>query len=86
MQKEAEYGKDWPDKPVNISATQPLYVPITHAQTACSQNDSITWLLDLAVGERRSVRSIILRVLATNFTAMHTSSMVRYPYTILQPF
>ncbi|KAJ7835578.1 cytochrome P450 [Mycena olivaceomarginata] len=38
-------------------------------------NDFISWLLDDAVGEERAVRNLVLRVLSTNFAAIHTTSM-----------
>jgi len=71
MKMEAEYGVDWPDKPVS-----PLKLGDNRLHTA-SQNDSITWLLEEATGEQRSMRNLILRLLMTNFVAMHSSSMVR---------
>ncbi|KAJ7167241.1 hypothetical protein C8R43DRAFT_945678 [Mycena crocata] len=39
-------------------------------------NDLISWLLELAEGDARSVPQIILRLLATNLVAIHTTSMV----------
>ena len=71
MKMEAEYGVDWPDKPVSA-----LKLGDNRLHTA-SQNDSITWLLEEAKGEQRSMRNLILRLLMTNFVAMHTSSTVR---------
>ncbi|KAG6829008.1 hypothetical protein H0H92_005985 [Tricholoma furcatifolium] len=56
IQKEAEYGKDWPGKP----------------------NDALSWLLDLAEGERRTVRNLTMRILVINFAAIHTTSMILY--------
>ncbi|KAJ7888872.1 cytochrome P450 [Mycena olivaceomarginata] len=38
-------------------------------------NDLISWLLEDAEGEERTVPALVLRVLATNFAAIHTSSM-----------
>ncbi|KAF8209559.1 cytochrome P450, partial [Mycena galopus ATCC 62051] len=38
-------------------------------------NDFISWLLEDAQGEERTVPALVLRVLATNFGAIHTSSM-----------
>ncbi|KAJ7767232.1 cytochrome P450 [Mycena metata] len=38
-------------------------------------NDLISWLLDTAEGEERTVPALVLRVLAINFAAIHTSSM-----------
>ncbi|KAJ6500258.1 cytochrome P450 [Mycena vulgaris] len=37
-------------------------------------NDLISWLLDLAVGEERTVPDLTLRILATNMAAIHTTS------------
>ncbi|KAJ7860750.1 cytochrome P450 [Mycena leptocephala] len=38
-------------------------------------NDLISWLLEDAEGEERTVPALVLRVLSTNFAAIHTSSM-----------
>ncbi|KAF8665785.1 hypothetical protein AX16_000232 [Volvariella volvacea WC 439] len=38
-------------------------------------NDLISWLLDYAQGYQRTVRDLVIRVLATNFAAIHTTSM-----------
>ncbi|KAJ7777005.1 cytochrome P450 [Mycena metata] len=38
-------------------------------------NDFISWLLELAEGEERTAPALVLRVLSTNFAAIHTSSM-----------
>lgn len=38
-------------------------------------NDMLSWLMDEAVGEDRSVRDLVLRILTVNFAAIHTSSM-----------
>ncbi|KAJ6540835.1 cytochrome P450 [Mycena vulgaris] len=40
-----------------------------------SHNDLISWLLDASPVERRTARTIVERVLAVNFAAIHTSSM-----------
>ena len=42
-------------------------------------------MLEEAKGEQRSMRNLILRLLMTNFLAMHTSSLVRacFPVSIL---
>ncbi|KAJ6534999.1 cytochrome P450 [Mycena capillaripes] len=52
LEKEKEYGRDWPERP----------------------NDLISWLLDLAVGEERTVPDLTLRILAINMAAIHTTS------------
>lgn len=38
-------------------------------------NDMLSWLIDEAVGEERTVHDLVLRVLTINFAAIHTSSM-----------
>ncbi|KAJ7029678.1 cytochrome P450 [Mycena alexandri] len=38
-------------------------------------NDFISWLLETAEGEERTVPALVLRILSTNFAAIHTSSM-----------
>jgi len=38
-------------------------------------NDLISWLLEIAEGEERTVPSLTLRILTTNMAAIHTSSM-----------
>ncbi|KAH7908171.1 cytochrome P450 [Hygrophoropsis aurantiaca] len=37
-------------------------------------NDMLSWLMDEAVGEERSVRNLTQRILTVNFAAIHTSS------------
>ncbi|KAJ7309361.1 cytochrome P450 [Mycena albidolilacea] len=39
-------------------------------------NDFISWLLEDAIGEERTVHNLVLRVLSTNFAALHTTSMM----------
>ncbi|KAJ7438633.1 cytochrome P450 [Mycena galericulata] len=53
LEKEQEYGRDWPDRP----------------------NDLISWLLDVAEGEERTIPALAMRVLVTNSAAIHTSTM-----------
>lgn len=36
----------------------------------------LSWLIDYAKGEERTVRNLVLRVLVLNFAAIHTSSTV----------
>ena len=36
----------------------------------------LSWLMEDAVGEERDPRNLTLRILAVNFTAIHTTSMV----------
>ncbi|KAJ7041790.1 cytochrome P450 [Mycena alexandri] len=38
-------------------------------------NDFISWLLETAEGEERTAPALVLRILNTNFAAIHTSSM-----------
>ncbi|KAJ7119729.1 cytochrome P450 [Mycena epipterygia] len=38
-------------------------------------NDLISWLLEIAEGEERTVPALVLRILSTNMAAIHTSSM-----------
>jgi len=38
-------------------------------------NDLLSWLMDEASGEDRSVHDLVLRILTVNFAAIHTSSM-----------
>ncbi|KAG5725858.1 Ent-kaurene oxidase, partial [Termitomyces sp. T112] len=53
LEKDAEYGKDWPGRP----------------------NDIISWLLERAQGEQRTVRDITMRILTMNFAAIHSTSI-----------
>ncbi|KAJ7439781.1 cytochrome P450 [Mycena latifolia] len=63
LESEREHGRDGPDKPASIAAND------------YTQNDLISWLLQLAEGEERTVPALALRVLAVNMAAIHTSSM-----------
>ncbi|CCM00485.1 uncharacterized protein FIBRA_02519 [Fibroporia radiculosa] len=38
-------------------------------------NDMLQWLIDAAQGKERTVRALVLRVLAVNFAAIHTTSV-----------
>ncbi|KAK7065012.1 cytochrome P450 [Favolaschia claudopus] len=38
-------------------------------------NDLISWLLEIAEGEQRTVNALALRILSTNMAAIHTSSL-----------
>ncbi|KNZ75719.1 Ent-kaurene oxidase [Termitomyces sp. J132] len=40
------------------------------------ENDIISWLLERAQGEQRTVRDITMRILTMNFAAIHSTSMV----------
>ena len=37
----------------------------------------LSWLMEDAVGEEKEPRNLTLRILAVNFAAIHTTSMVR---------
>ena len=39
-------------------------------------NDLLTWLMEDAVGKERDPHNLTLRILAINFAAIHTTSMV----------
>jgi hypothetical protein len=39
-------------------------------------NDMLSWLMEDAVGEEKDPHNLTLRILATNFAAIHTTSMV----------
>jgi cytochrome P450 len=39
-------------------------------------NDMLSWLMEDAVGEEREPQNLSLRILAVNFAAIHTTSMV----------
>ena len=50
---------------------------MSHQTHARFQNDMLMWLMDEAQGQEQSVRNLAIRILTVNFTAIHTSSMVR---------
>ncbi|PPQ79520.1 hypothetical protein CVT25_003402 [Psilocybe cyanescens] len=60
LDKERQYGKDRPDKPI---------------LTVSSQNNLISWLVDVANGEQREIRDLVVRLLSVNFGAIHTTTM-----------
>ena len=70
-----EYGKDWVDKPV-CSAFSCF---ATNRFKIYSENDMIAWLMDEARGDEKSLRNLTLRILILNFSAIHTTTMVRMP-------
>jgi hypothetical protein len=45
-------------------------------------NDMLSWLMDDAVGEEKEPRNLTLRILATNFAAIHTTSTVGHFFLI----
>lgn len=48
------------------------------------QNDMLSWLMDEARGEQRTVEALAQRMLSINFVAIHTSSMVNLTIFFLQ--
>jgi hypothetical protein len=49
------------------------------------QNDLISWLLEQAPAEERTVDNLIQRILMINFAAIHTTANVRLPeFLVLQ--
>lgn len=44
--------------------------------TGNSQNNLISWLVDVAEGEQRDIRDLVIRLLSVNFGAIHTTTMV----------
>jgi len=71
--KWAEEDKDSSLIPVNSS---PFPACVSRRINLCDKNDLISWLLDQASPERRTIRSLTQMVLVVNFAAIHTSSMV----------
>jgi hypothetical protein len=41
------------------------------------QNDLISWLLDSADEDQKTVNDVVLRILVINFASIHTTSSVR---------
>ena len=73
LEKEARHGKDWPGKPVSLSLASHSSFPVYWLG---DKNDLISWLLETAQGEQRSVRNMTIRILLVNLAAIHTASMV----------
>ncbi|KAJ7751120.1 cytochrome P450 [Mycena metata] len=46
-------------------------------------NDLISWFLEIAEGEERTAPALVLRILMTNFAAIHTSSMA-FTYALFE--
>ena len=67
-----EFGEDWDDKPVCWSALLHVIVIVN----ARLQNDMLMWLMSEAKGVERSLEGLARRMLAVNFTAIHTTSIV----------
>lgn len=72
LAKEAELGPDWPEKPVSAGNSGEGL----RAEVRFYQNDLISWLLEIAVGDQRTPTDLALRILGTNMASIHTSSMV----------
>ena len=67
-----EYGKDYPDKEVRVDYLIDRHIPIL-----CYEKQTfLTWMLDEAKGDERTLPRLTNRVLSLNFAAIHTSSMV----------
>lgn len=73
FKKIEEYGKDYPDKPVRCIRFTESVGPY---ESLSLKNDLLSWLMDEAEGEERTVKALTVRILTVNFAAIHTSSMV----------
>lgn len=69
-----KYGDNWQDKPVCMPGLGFTKGVIT--RLGRSQNDMLQWLMDIAEGEEREIRALVMRILTINFAAIHTSSNV----------
>ena len=71
MKQEAQYGENWPDKPVSDKF-------VFHSEILISiKNDAISWLLEFAKEpHRRTVKNLTTRILIMNFAGIHTTTMV----------
>ena len=67
-----EFGPNYEGKPVRFS----LFFGLDVSQ-CWSQNDMLSWLIDLAPKGELTIPSVSLKVLGINFAAIHTSTMVR---------
>lgn len=69
-----------PEKPVRSVLSS---LPSTHrVLNVVIQNDLLMWLMEEAKGDEQSDRNLALRVLALNFAAIHTTSMVRSSFFV----
>ena len=68
-----ELGPDYEGKPVRHYQ---LLLRHQDPSDAFQQNDMLSWLMDEAEGEQRTVYALTQRLLTLNFAAIHTSSMV----------
>jgi hypothetical protein len=67
---EEELGNNYPGRPVRF-----FQLPCLRCSQS-PQNDLISWLLDVAEGEERTVPALVQRILVINFGAVHTSANV----------
>ena len=71
IKQEAQYGENWPDKPVSDNFVFRLEILMS------IKNDAISWLLEFAKEpHRRTVRNLTTRILIMNFAGIHTTTMV----------
>lgn len=73
LRNEAQYGQDWAEKPVRIL----IHKQERYTDVDPYQNDLLSWLIDEAPEDRKTVHDLALRILVVNFAAIHTSSLVR---------
>jgi len=78
LRMKAEHDKDSPDREVN---SRLRIIPAPNTLTIL-QNNYISWLLDAVDGNKRTTRDLMLRVLAINFGAIHTSTTVKLLSTV----
>ena len=74
LEMEDRHGSDWPGKPV-IAKVNPQF-PILMIGFFV-QNDMTSWLIDNASPALRTAEDLVLRILSVNFSAIHTTSLVR---------
>ena len=71
MKQEAQYGENWPDKPVSDDFMFRSEILIS------IKNDAISWLLEFAKEpHRRTVKNLTIRILVMNFAGIRTTTMV----------
>jgi hypothetical protein len=66
-----EYGKDWDDRPVcpTLDILRPMF-------EQGYQKDVLSWVMDYASGDEKSLRNFTLRVLLLNLVAVHSTTAV----------
>lgn len=69
--KEKELGPNWQGKPVGLRQTSSSCILVY-----TTKNDLISWLIEKAPPELRTVRGVTVRLLTLNFAALHSTSMV----------